>query len=266
MIPQKLPAVTDLSVSSVETFTHCQEKWRRRYMEAEPEFSTPALILGKAVHAAEAHADHHQIDTGSRPTTEQNSEVLRDEIVYSLANEEVDLGESSEGKIIDTGVAVIGAYDEALEGIGFEPVKVEEGFKIQFDEAEWGFRGFIDVEAADGKLVDRKVIGRKLSEDAAATNLQPTAYMLAKREAGEPSTGFEYHTIIKTKVPKTEFLQAPRSDANLDDFVRHLMDTAAQINWCAENDIWLGAAASSPLCSSKTCGYWATCRYRGGAR
>ncbi len=261
-IPTSLP-VDHLSVSSVNLFLRCPEKWRRRYIDQEYEGPVSSnMILGSAVGAAEGHADQQVIDDGYRPSVDQVVDLFADEFEDRTGREEIDWGERKPGEVKDTGVGAVKAYEKDIAPT-FEPVSVERRFTLQLEGVEWGFIGYFDVEDADGRVRDRKVRGRKLASAEADTDIQPTGFLLARRAEGNRASGFVFDTMVKTKTPYAEPVPTDRTDAQLDAFTHRLYGIAAEIHWRLENDVWAGAAPGAWWCSNSMCGYWDRCQFGG---
>lgn len=262
-IPRTLP-VDHLSVSSVRLFIQCPEKWRRRYVQREYESPSGQMILGSAVGAAEAQADHEQIETGSRLAVDDVLDAFADEWEDRTGREEIAWGESKPDALKDGGISVVKAYEREV-GPSLRPVSVEREFNLTFPGVDWGFTGFFDLEEADGAVCDRKVKAKKLSVAEAEVDMQPTSYLLARRAEGRPAPVFRYHTLVRTKTPSVEIIPTVRTDRQLDAFVDRLYRTAAEMRWRLENDLWQGAVPGSWWCSARFCGYWDSCPM-GGAR
>lgn len=265
-IPTRLP-VEHLSVSSIRLYLQCPEKWRRRYILREYEPPTGPMILGSSVGAAAAQADHAQIDTGERLPVDDVVDLFADEWEDRVQRKEVDWRDDKPGQLKDAGIAVVRTYEQEV-GPQLKPVSVERQFTLDFDGVDWSVIGYVDLEleGAEGVVVaDRKVRGRKLSAADAATDIQPTMYLLAKRAEGQPAPRFDFHTMVRTKTPTVEIVSTKRTDRQLDHFAGRILTVAAEINWRLEHDVWQGAVPGSWWCSQRSCGYWHACPM-GGAR
>ena len=261
-IPRVLP-VDYLSVSSVNTYIKCPEKWRRKYIDREYEPPSGAMILGSSVGAAEGHAYQVQIEEGTRPSTDDVLDLFSDEWDERIDSEEVDWRCDDAGETKDVGVLAVKAYDSTIAPF-VTPVSVEREFNLQLEGVDWGFRGFFDLEDADGAVDDLKVRKSKLGADA-HTDIQPTSYLLARRAEGNPASGFNFHTMVKTKTPYAEVVPTERTDAQLDQFVDRLYGIAAEIHWRMESDVWGGAVPGAWWCTEKFCGFWDSCPMGGAA-
>lgn len=260
-IPTRLP-VDHLSVSSIRLYLQCPEKWRRRYIEREYEPPSGAMVLGSSVGAAEAQADHAQIDTGERLDTADVVDLFADEWEDRTGREDIDWRGDKPGTLKDHGIAVVQEYERTV-GPRLRPVSVEREFRLDFDGVDWGVTGYFDLEEEGDVVADRKVKGRRLSPADAATDIQPTMYLLAKRAEGNPAPRFDFHTLVRTKQPTVEVVPTVRTDAQLDHFADRILTVAAEINWRMETDVWQGAVPGSWACSPKFCGYWESCSMGG---
>lgn len=262
-VPRILP-VDSFSASSIGTYLRCPDKWRRRYVEREYEQPSAAMVLGSSVGAAEAQADYTQMNTGQRPGSDVTTDSFSDEWEERVEREEVQWNGKTPGEMKDTGLAVVKAYDEQI-GPHVKPISVEREFNLAFDGVDWGYRGFLDLEEADGAVVDRKVRGSKLGKADADSDLQATSYLLARRAEANPASVFRFHVAVKTKVPYAEIVPTTRTDRQLDSFVDRLYRIAAEIQWRLENDNWGFSIPGAYWCGPRSCGYWDSCP-AGGAR
>ncbi len=254
-IPRSLP-VDHLSATSLSTFLRCPERWRRRYVDREYEAPSGSMVLGSAVHAAEAWADSMQIESGERPGDVRD--VFSDEWDERSEREEIEWGQDKPGDVKDTGVKAIEAYDRDVAP-HLEPVGAEREFKLELADVDWGFLGYIDMEEADGAVVDRKVRGTRMSKAVADTEIAVAPYLLARRAEGNPAPVFKFHTLVKTKTPYAEIVPTVRTDRQLDMFVDRLYAVAAEMAWRLETDNWSMAVPGAWWCSHRMCGFWDSC-------
>lgn len=262
-IPTRLP-VGNLSVSSLNTYLRCPERWRRRYIEREYEPSSGAQILGSAIGAAEGHAYQLQVDDEPRPSTADVLDLYAEEFDERAGRDEVIWHDEKPGEIKDVGVLAVRAYEEHVVPT-VHPVSVEREFRLQFDGVEWGLTGYLDLESDDDAVCDLKVRKSKLSLVDAAADIQPTTYLLARRAEGNPASGFDYHTMVKTKKPYAEVVVTSRTDKQLDALVARVYRIAAEIHWRLETDNWAGPVPGAWWCSERMCGFWPSCPMGGGS-
>jgi putative RecB family exonuclease len=262
-IPTRLP-VDYLSVSSIRLYLQCPMKWKRRYIDREYEPANGPMVLGSSVGAAEAQADHTQIDTGDRLATTDVLDLFSDEWEDRTGREDIDWRDDKPGQLKDAGIAVVQEYERTV-GPNLRPVSVEREFSLEFEGVDWTVTGYFDLEEEDDVVADRKVRGRKMSPADAHVDIQPTMYLLAKRAEGNPAPRFDFHTLVRTKTPSVEVISTVRTDTQLDHFTDRILGVAAEINWRLESGVWQGAVPGSWWCSSRFCGYHASCPMGGGA-
>jgi hypothetical protein len=262
-IPRVLP-VEHLSASSISTYLRCPLRWKRKYIDGEYEAPSGALIMGSAVHAAEAASDWSQIEHGERLSTEETQESFSDEWEDRVEKEEVAWGWEKPGELKDMGAACVAVYDEQIAP-KLKPVAVEREIRLQIPHVDWSILSYLDLEEEDGGIVDRKVRSSKMTKQMADTELAVAPYMLGRQAEGDPALEFRYHTMVKTKQPYAEIVKTTRTSAQLDAFIDRVYAIAAEINWRMETDVWSGAVPGSWWCSQKFCGFWASCPM-GGAK
>jgi hypothetical protein len=249
--PPRLP-VDYLSLSSLRTFQMCPEKWRRHYIEHQPEPSSGKMTLGSAAGAALAQHYGLQIETGQGLSTDDLVDEFAAEWEDRITREDVDLEGELPGVMKDSGVAALRLYHAAIAP-HVSPVSVERGFSLSWPGVEWKLTGFLDLETADGAVADYKLSGKRMSELAARGELQPTVYLAARRAEGNPATGFAFHVMARTKQPTVEIVPAPRSERQLDLLTSRIFNLAKEISWRCETDTWMGASPMTWFCGS--------CRY-----
>jgi hypothetical protein len=112
-------------------------------------------------------------------------------------------------------------------------------------------------------VVDLKMTGRRWTQDKAAAELQPTAYLAARRAEADPASGFAYHAMVRTRKPYAEVVPAIRTDRQLDLLTTRVFSIAWEIAWRYAEDCWTGCPPElSWLC--RGCSYAAGCAWRLG--
>lgn len=247
--PAQLP-VDYLSLSSIKKFAMCPEKWRRHYLEHDPEPSSGKMVLGTSAGAALAQHYGAQIETGVGISTEELLDEFSTKWEDSL--DDVDFGTDTPGELKDSGARALTLYHTS-RAPSITPVAVERDFELQWPGVEWKLTGFIDLETAANRVVDYKLAAKRMSEQDARADLQPTVYLAARRAEGNPAAGFDFHVMARTKAPSAEIVPAPRSDRQLDLLSARVFSIAKEIAWRCETDTWIGASPMTWFCGS--------CRY-----
>jgi len=262
--PTRLPGVDHLSVSSLNLLAKCPERWRRRYLEREYEPPNGKMILGSSVGAAEGRSYSQVIETGELFTLEQVQDEFSAEWEDRIVREEIDWGSEKPGALKDSGVAVLDQYHTVIAPT-IIPVSVEREFRFAWPGLDWHFTGFFDLEEASDDISDLKVRGRRLALEDADVDLQPAAYMFARRAEGSPARNFNFHTMVRppSRSPYAEIVTTGRTNRQLDAFGDRVLLAASELAWRAENDVWSGAVPGSWWCSERFCGYWNSCPFGG---
>jgi PD-(D/E)XK nuclease superfamily len=257
--PARLP-VDYLSLSSLRLFMQCPERWRRRYIEHEPEPPSGKMILGGAAGAALAQHYGLQIESGEGLSTEAVLDEFSCEWDDRIGREEVDWGSDTPGALKDGGAGALAIYHRLIAP-SIVPVCVEREFQLSWPGVEWRLTGYIDLEDSENLVRDYKAIAKRMSQKDADADLQPPIYLAARRAEGNPAAGFRFDTMIRTAQPKVEVIETERSEAQLDLLTDRIFGLAREIEWRCETGNWGGAAPNTWFCS--TCGY-ADCALRLG--
>lgn len=250
--PPELLPVDHLSLSSIKLFMACPLKWRRRYIDHDPEPTGGKLILGSAAGASLAQHYGRQLETGEGISAEQLLDEFSAEWEERIGAEEIDWGQETPGMLKDSGAGALGKY-HALIAPQVTPVAVEREFELAWPGVAWTVGGFIDLEDAEQRVRDYKMTARRITQKDADSDLQADTYLAARRAEGDPAAGFCFDAMIRTQQPKAEVVHTHRSDRELDRLTDRIFMLAREIAWRCETGIWSGASPHAWTCS--------TCRY-----
>jgi hypothetical protein len=260
--PAVLP-VDYLSLSSLKMLMACPEKWRRKNILKEPEPPSGKMVLGSAADAALTQHYGTVIETGEGFSTERVLDEFSTEWEDRISSEEVDWGKDTAGQLKDSGAGALRIYHRLIAP-SVKPVAVQHEFELSWPGVQWKLTGFIDLEDADGHVRDYKMTAKRISPAAAAADLQPDVYLVARRAEGDPAAGFLFDTMVRTSQPTAEVVPTERSERQLDRLTDRIFDLAREIAWRFENDVWSGAAPL-PVTACSMCRY-AGCPLRLGGR
>jgi hypothetical protein len=259
LAPPQIP-VDHLSLSSIRLFMQCPEKWRRKYLDHDPEPPSGKMTLGSAAGAALAQHYGLQIERGEGLSTEDLLDEFASQWDLRTGREEVDYEEEAPGGLKDSGAGALRIYHTQFAP-AIVPVSVEREFELSWPGAEFKLTGFIDLEDADGLVRDYKMSARKMPQKDADADLQATIYLAAKRAEGQPAAGFRFDQMIRTKQPTAQVLVTERTERQIDQLSQRVFTIAREIEWRCETEIWSGAAPNTWFCG--TCRY-ANCSWRLG--
>ena len=251
---EKLRQRLHVSVSQVNTYLLCPEKYKHSYVVGtSPSHRPAALSFGSAVHHALATFYGFLKAHNKRPSTGRIQAAFSDRWDVELRDSlpiQYKSGEDA-GKVKDMGVAMLKEFCED----GFVPdsvVAVEQPFSVALPDPETGvileeaLVGAIDLVAEhEGRtvIVEHKTAARKYAQDRLQYDLQPTAYQFAARELGIRSPGLAFQVLLKTKSPQVEFSTVTRTKEQekemLSTYTQVLRAIAQGIFW--KNRAWMCA-------------------------
>src|SRR3954463_13741968 len=226
LVPVRLPERLDgtrldhLSASSLARFWRCPEAWRAHYLARVRGPESAELRRGLGVAAPTAAPFKALLATGE-PLPQRDIED-----VYAAAWQrkiddaaiEIDWGDDSPAHIKDSGLIALRAYlTELAPGVRPASVQREFSFKLAPD-LEWTLTGRLDLEDADGNVIDIKVKKRHVAQADADSDPQPSLYLLERALSGRPAPRFLYHSLNPTAKAKTKVVVTHRSRAQLQAF------------------------------------------------
>lgn len=262
--PTQLP-VRSLSHSSIELYLKCPEKWRRRYVANEYEPPVGIMVLGRAVHQAEAQSYHHQKDHGQPHTLEQ----VLDDFSTTMENEErseaeIEWEDETPGSTKDRGVKMLRSYHRVIP-YNMNPNKVEAKFELRLrPEYKWTVNGYIDVVGSyfdglnpeiDG-VHDLKTVKKKMPQHDVDASVQASLYTYAMMHEDEDSLPFLIHEI---KDNESRIVPTTRTRETGERYMERIAKVAREIDWRMSSGEWQGAPPNAWWCRPTKCGYFATC-------
>jgi len=260
-----------LSHSSINTYHLCPSAWKRHYIDKVQTPTATALVFGSAFHAAveeaiKIMADGKDVDMPMLWATKWDQKVAQEGAI--------DWGDDTPASLHELGTRMLGKL--AISGGGAnrtetaaeflskivplmnngKPV-IERKVSLSVPGVPIPVIGYIDIITADGVPCDFKTASRAWYASKADEELQPTFYLAALAQMGQPVDGgkFRYYIFTKAKSPKAQILETSRS--------------AGQMLWLFEliRQTWqaieAGVFPSNPTtwkCNPKYCDYWNMCR------
>jgi putative RecB family exonuclease len=250
-----------LSASQLETFAKCPEQWRRRYIEKEKIPPRLAMLKGKAVHAGAEHNLRQKIETHEdRPATEIiDAAVANYEAAIAHDGYSLDAGQTKESVgVVKDMVALMAAGHAMLQAPEYQPVAVEEHFRIPLPAITHDLIGVVDLITDKGEVVDLKTAAKPYNKDEVETSTQLTVYAAAKNPTGESNVVLDVLIEPSARNPvRRQRIEASRNKSDLPILARRVAVVAQQIN----AGLFPPAAVGSWWCSEGWCGYWKTCPY-----
>lgn len=226
---QNLP--DHISPTAAKNYLGCSLRfWFERVARiAKP--TTPALHLGKAVHAA-LQAFHLARWRGGDDSVEAVAEAY-ERAFLRLEREEgpVSFGEPAEReKCRLDGLRVVAAYLDSPEAMKERPRAVEVLLKEEIPGLSVPLTGAMDLVEGNATPVDFKSAAARPDPDHAAFDheLQLVSYQLLLEAIGEKPPSLDLVFLIKTKTPQVIRVQSPPADVHRKRRVTALLETAVE--------------------------------------
>jgi len=279
-----------LSYSSINTYHLCPSAWKRHYIDKVQTPTATALVFGSAFHATvEAYIRMKNLEQGIMEIGDnQTRERLKglDDADSLLAwwglqwaaklekEPNIDWGDETPEALADLGAKMLGKLDVSGSGANRKEMAgeflskivpmmnngkpvIERKVSLSVPGVPIPVIGYIDIITADGVPSDFKTASRAWYKSKADEELQPTFYLAALAQMGEPVPDgkFRYYIFTKAKSPKAQILETSR--------------TAGEMLWLFEliRQTWqaieAGVFPSNPTtwkCNPKYCDYWNMCR------
>lgn len=250
---EKVRGEMELSYSKLSLLLRCARAFDFRYIQ---KLRTPLqsfLYLGGSCHFALAENFRFKINAKKDMSLEKLLDCFSDAWGNGSYFEDEEPGEvdwqgEDPGYVKDVGVEILRSYHRELAP-KVEPLAVELLLERSVNDVL--LRGRVDLIRGEGVPLDFKTARRKKSQDELDRDLQPTVYTLL---LGGPSP-FEFHFLLKTKVPAVLLSQTHRTQKDIDWFTRELLPKAAA-------QISAGIFPPNPtgfLCSPDYCVFYDVC-------
>jgi len=271
--------IDHLSYSSINAYHYCARSWRYHYIDKVPAPTAPALIFGGAFHnAIEAFIEACALGKACAEDTpallklwsDRWQEKLDRERDIDWSNDGPDelaaLGAKMLSKLTVTGngpkreMATAEFLSQIVPRVTDGKPEIERRIELHVPGVPVPIIGYIDIITADGVPCDFKTASRSWYGDKADGEMQPTFYLAALAQAGEPVPDgkFRYYVFTKTKSPKAQIIETSRTASDMFWLFEMVQET-----W---KSIEAGSFAPNPTgwkCSEKYCQYWPICRGRG---
>ncbi|MFC1833636.1 RecB family exonuclease [Thermodesulfobacteriota bacterium] len=250
-----------LSWSSISTYMQCSLKWRYHYLDRlEPEFTSAALVFGRAVHEA-IRAFLQSTLNGDRLTTDNLTDVYR-QVWLSHDGPEIRFGSrDSEDGLQEKAQGLLSLFVEEYKP-DTEVIAVEESFEMDLQELLPEqpcklprFVGVVDsIQKQNGStcLIDYKTAARRPNGNV--NTMQLVAYSMGAAglgyESDELDYSFEY--LLKTKEPAVVSYPVQITDEDRERFLR----TVVRVWKAIQGSIFY--PNPSFMCGS--CGYQSKCK------
>ncbi len=254
-------ALEYISPSSLKLYLTCSLKFYFKKVLQLPEPSSPALVFGKAVHAAlQAFwlARWRDGDTSAETIVQ----AFKDALAHMATSENITFKDGELDKLTVKGESLIQAYlaSDHAKSKG-KPVGVEVKLEEHFPELPSPVLGYVDLVKPGNVVVDFKTCAStpNLDLEAFQHSLQLTAYQLLVEEAtGSKVRARELVFLVKTKEPKVIVHSLPpASEADIARFwamAEHAVKGIYEEAWVPQPGMHCAWCAFRQQCSQWTGG------------
>lgn len=244
-----------ISASRLNCWMGCRRKFYFRYVLKLSTSTSPALHVGKSVHAALQDWNHAR--WAQKPLARENlqkrfyahwdDELKENPVTWKTEQDEIDQCEHSWKLVVTYLDSNTIPEGEALEG-------VEVRIEAELDDLP-PLLGIVDLVREGGRVVDFKTAAKTPNEETAAFThgTQLSLYALLYREAtGKEESGMELHHLIKTKQPKVLVQELPpvtdRKIAELNDTLHRYVDSVIDEDWTPSPNFMCGSCEFFEQC------------------
>lgn len=249
--------------SMINLYCHCQEAFRRRYIEGEIIPPAIAMAVGTGVHKA-AEINHLQkVDSGLDMSIDELQDAAADGFSDEINNNGVYFTGSKQelrrelGKAQDLSITLAATYGKKIAP-QIMPVAVEMKLQAKHPDLELPFSGTIDVVAEGNACLDLKTARVKWRAGKENETVQPAIYRFMLKENYGHDYNFGFHVMAYNG--DTQFIPAQASNHEINYVVNI---AKAMLNSC-KTGVFMPAVPGHWICADggKYCGYWHSCRAR----
>jgi len=252
------------SASQLSMMSRCGEQWRRRYIEKEKAPPAIAMLKGTALHHGAEINFTQKIDSGLDLATKLIVEtavdkletVFRDDV--SLTSAEQKIGTKKLLHQATADVVKLATAHATEQAPDYQPLKVEQEFRVVMDECDYDLLGYIDLIDDTQRVVDLKTSKAKPKISMADESIQLTGYAAYQVTQGVYPINVRLDVLTANKKGVTRTKVDSVRDANdLKTLGRRIDMAAASI----KAGVFMPAIPGSWWCSNTWCGYWDSCPY-----
>lgn len=254
--------ISSVRQSMVNLYCHCQEAFRRRYIEGEIIPPAIAMAVGTGVHKA-AETNHKQkINTGMDMRIDEildaaadgfQTEVEQNGVYFTGSRSELN---KELGKAQDLSINLAALYGKKIAP-AIMPVAAELKIEAQHPDLPIPFSGTIDV-VTQKSIIDLKTARVKWRAGKEKETVQPEIYRFMLRENDGHDYDFGFHVMAYTG--ETQYIPVKKSNQEMGYVVGIVK---AMLN-SIKTGCFMAAVPGHWICADggKFCGFWHTCKAR----
>ena len=208
-----------LSVTQLKMYLRCPLQYYLRYVCGLKMPPTGSLTLGRTVHGTLEENYRQKIKSHQDLPLQQIEDIFSQRWDQEAQLTLFEDGEKP-GQLKDDGIRLLDPYHRNIAP-RVQPVEVECQFLVDTGATQLPLKGYIDLIDDQGTIIDHKTTKRSFPADAAAKDLQLTAYAFAYRTLyGQNENGLRLDGLVRTKQAKVQQLETTRTQADIDRFLR----------------------------------------------
>jgi putative RecB family exonuclease len=221
-----------ISPTSAKDYLGCSLRFFFGRVQAIPRQTSPALHLGKAVHAALQHY-HLAVWRGGDASPEAIAQAFG-EVFTAMEKDEGPVSwktPKAREKAYEDGLRVVSAYLDSPNALKESPKAVEVFLRENIDGLSVPLTGAIDLVQQDLTPVDFKTSACKPDPKTAAFDheIQLVCYqIMIEKATGETPPALDLLFLVKTKTPQVIPVSIPPADEHRKRRVVNILETAVQ--------------------------------------
>ena len=252
------------SISQLNTFNVCGERYRRRYICGDKIPPGIVLIVGSGVDGGVNANMREKIATKKLLPKEQVVDIAVAEFKKKWDTEGVDL--MPEEKALGIKVAKGQGIDKtsrlaALHCDTFateiNPTHVQRKMKVILDGYPRDLLGYIDIQEGLLRVRDTKTKAKSMTQDDADKDDQMTMYAMMTKVIDKVIPDLCFDVLVDTKVPKRQALVTKRTEEDFKPILRRLENMILAL----DAGIFVPCPESFWGCNPKYCGYHSSCNF-----
>jgi putative RecB family exonuclease len=258
-------ALDYISASRLSCWQQCRRKHYFRYVANIPSEPSPAMHLGKVVHATLQQWNMWRWDKKSWTMDELHAHFFHQWEKEQIAHHVPWTSDKEHDTLRDKAWELVTAYlNAAIIDEGEDIAGVEVRLEAEIEGLPT-IIGIVDLVREGGRIVDFKTAARSPSEDSIAHvhGTQLGIYALLYRHCtGAKELGIELHHLVKTKVPKVCISKSEtvsdREINNLMELMHRYVDAVKAEDYTASPSFMCSGCEYLPQCKQ-----WPDCRTDG---
>lgn len=259
-----------ISISQINTYLKCGEKYRLQYIEGIKQPPNMVMIKGIVFHKVAETNNLQKKVTKTDLCTYEMKEIASNHLDLSLSGEVMYKKKEKENVSKTKGEAkdsLIHAVEQlAINTKDVMPIETESEYNIKIPGIEKPLKAIIDCITDDNRVIDYKVTGKPKTQLEADVDIQLMAYALIYRVnyGVFPKTQFHNYTAKHTIKDGHQTIFNELTTMHDENTITPLINTLKAVTEAIEKGIFLPAAKGAWDCSPTACMHYHSCKYING--